>query len=42
MSGEPEKINLYSTKSGAKRIFQQADVPTPISAYDIYDKDEFE
>ena len=42
LCGEPEKISLYSTKSGAKRIFQQADVPTPISAYDIYDKAEFE
>ncbi len=41
LCGEPEKVNLYSTKSGAKRIFQQADVPTPISAYDIYDKNEF-
>jgi hypothetical protein len=41
LCGEPEKTNLYSTKSGAKRIFQQADVPTPISAYDIYDRNEF-
>ena len=39
--GEPQKINLYSTKSGCKRIFQQADVPTPISAFDIYDEQEF-
>ena len=42
MSGEPEKCNIYQTKSGAKRIFQQADFPTPISAYDIYDRNEFE
>lgn len=42
MCGEPEKVNLYSTKSGAKRIFQQADVPTPIAAYDIYDRTDFE
>lgn len=42
MSGEPEKTNIYQTKSGAKRIFQQADIPTPISAYDIYDRAEFE
>ena len=41
LCGEPEKVNLYSTKSGAKRIFQQAEVPTPISAYDIYDRREF-
>jgi hypothetical protein len=41
LCGEPEKVNIYSTKSGAKRIFQQAEVPTPISAYDIYDKAEF-
>lgn len=38
MCGDPSKISMYSTKSGAKRIFQQADVPSPISAYDIYDK----
>ncbi len=41
LSGEPENISMYSTKSGSKRIFQAADVPTPISAYDIYDKNEF-
>jgi len=41
MSGEPSKQNLYSTKSGAKKIFQLADVPTPISAVDIYDEQEF-
>lgn len=40
--GDPSKVALYSTKSGAKRIFQQADVPSPISYYDIYDKREFE
>lgn len=27
---------IYSTKSGAKRIFHLADVPTPTAAYDIY------
>jgi hypothetical protein len=37
MCGDPSKQNLYSTKSGAKKIFQLADVPTPISAVDIYD-----
>lgn len=42
MSGEPEKTRVYSTKSGAKRIFQAADVPTPISAYDIFDENTFE
>jgi hypothetical protein len=41
LCGEPEKVALYSTKSGAKRIFQQADVPTPIAAYDIYERQEF-
>ena len=30
-----------STKSGAKRIFQQADVPTSLAAYDIYTEEEF-
>ena len=38
MCGEPSKQALYSTKSGAKKIFSTADVPTPISAIDIYDE----
>ena len=42
MTGEPEKTSMYSTKSGAKRIFQAADVPTPISAYDIFEESTFE
>lgn len=41
LSGEPSKQTLYSTKSGGKKIFQLADVPTPISAVDIYDEQEF-
>jgi hypothetical protein len=41
MCGEPSKQALYSTKSGAKKIFALADVPTPISAVDIYDEQEF-
>jgi hypothetical protein len=42
LSGEPEKSSVFATKSGAKRIFQQCDIPIPVSAYDIYDKKEFE
>ena len=41
MCGEPSKQSLYSTKSGAKKVFALADVPTPISAVDIYDEQEF-
>lgn len=41
LSGEPQKQHLYSTKSGAKKIFQLADVPTAISSVDIYDESEF-
>jgi len=41
MTGEPSKNNLYSSKSGCKKIFQLADVPTPINAVDIYDPQEF-
>ena len=38
MCGEPDpttKNIIYSTKSGAKRIFQLCDIPIPMSAYDI-------
>ena len=41
LSGEPQKHTLYSTKSGSKKIFQLADVPTPVSSVDIYDAQEF-
>ena len=41
LCGEPSKANLYSTKSGCKKVFQLADVPTPICAVDIYDEQEF-
>ena len=40
MCGDPENTANYSTKSGAKRIFALAEVPTPISAYDIYEPSE--
>lgn len=42
MCGEPETVSVFGTKSGAKRIFQQCDIPIPVSAYDIYDRTEFE
>ena len=38
MCGEPDQTTgniIYSTKSGAKRIFQLCDIPIPMSAYDI-------
>lgn len=38
MCGDPQTTTIYSTKSGARRIFHLAEVPTPISAYDIYTK----
>jgi len=41
MSGEPALTKVFSTKSGAKRIFQLADVPVPLGAYDIYSYDSF-
>ena len=45
MCGEPDQTTgniIYSTKSGAKRIFQLCDIPIPMSAYDIQDRQEFE
>jgi len=41
LSGDPHITKIFSTKSGAKRIFQKADVPVPIGAYDIYNEDDF-
>ena len=38
LCGEPDVTTgniIYSTKSGAKRIFQLCDIPIPMSAYDI-------
>lgn len=37
LAGEPHKQTLYSTKSGAKKIFALADVPAPVALFDIYD-----
>jgi len=45
MCGEPDLTTgniIYATKSGAKRIFQLCDIPIPMSAYDIQDREEFE
>ena len=40
-SGDPHITKVFSTKSGAKRIFQKADVPMPIGAYDLYTREDF-
>lgn len=45
MCGEPDLQTgniIFSTKSGAKRIFQLCDIPIPVSAYDIAERQEFE
>ena len=36
LSPDPEIANLYSSKSGAKRIFIAAKVEIPPSEFDIY------
>ena len=42
LAGDPNKTNILATKSCAKRIFQQCDIPISVSAYDIYERKEFE
>lgn len=40
LSGNPDTM-YFSHKSGAKRIFAQADIPMPIGAHDIYNEKDF-
>ena len=42
LGGDPKTSQLYSSKSGSRRIFNSADIPIPTGQYDIYDENEFE
>ena len=41
LTGEHQDVKLFQTKSGAKRIFQIADIPIPIGSHDIHNKEDF-
>lgn len=41
LGGDPYKTALFSTKSGCRRIFSAATIPTPPGAFDIYEEREF-
>lgn len=41
ITGDPQITKIFSTKSGAKRIFQLADIPVPIGIHDIYSEKDF-
>ena len=40
-AGDPHKSQLFSTKSGSKRVLSEASIPLPPGAFDIYDEKEF-
>jgi hypothetical protein len=39
--GDPQLHLQTSFKSGSKRVFEEADIPTPTGAFEIYDEKEF-
>mmetsp|Transcript_22620 Transcript_22620/g.44816 ORF Transcript_22620/g.44816 Transcript_22620/m.44816 type:complete len:1178 (+) Transcript_22620:87-3620(+) len=41
LSPEPDVAALFGSKSGSKRIFAAAEVPSPPGAHDIFDEDDF-
>lgn len=41
MSGDPQQGVICSSKSGAKRLFNSCELPTPPGAFEIYEEKEF-
>ena len=41
LSGDPQNNFFHSTKSGAKKIFTECNIPIPPGSFDIYDEKEF-